>query len=68
MTALTFLVTPLTPRAAARFGPRGPMAVGQFLMAFGLLGRCVAVTSAPTWLVSLMMLHVGLGGRWPVPP
>jgi DHA2 family methylenomycin A resistance protein-like MFS transporter len=67
MTALTFLVTLLTPRAAARFGPRGPMAVGQFLMAFGLLGLCVAVASAPAWLVSLMTLPVGLGSALAIP-
>jgi DHA2 family methylenomycin A resistance protein-like MFS transporter len=67
MTALTFLVTLLTPRAAARFGPRVPMAVGQFLMAFGLLGLCVAVASAPTWLVSLMTLPVGLGSALAIP-
>ena len=67
MTALTFLVTLLTPRAAARFGPRVPMAIGQCLMAVGLLSLCLAVQSAPTWLVSLLTLPVGLGSALAIP-
>src|SRR5205823_10879575 len=33
MTALTAVVTLITPRVVARFGPRIPMAIGQLLMA-----------------------------------
>jgi DHA2 family methylenomycin A resistance protein-like MFS transporter len=67
MTALTFFVTLLTPRLAGRFGPWAPMAVGQFLMALGLLVLCVAVVGAPTWFLSLLTILVGLGSALAVP-
>jgi DHA2 family methylenomycin A resistance protein-like MFS transporter len=67
MTALSLFVVLLTPRAAARFGPRIPMAVGQFLMATGLLCICVAAAGAPIPLLSLLMMLVGLGSALSVP-
>src|SRR3989442_11787153 len=48
-TGLTAVVVLVAPRVAARFGPRVPMAAGQFLMAAGLLGLCAAVAWAPVW-------------------
>jgi MFS transporter, DHA2 family, methylenomycin A resistance protein len=67
MTALSAFVTLLTPRIAARFGPRIPMAVGQFLMAAGLLSLCVGAVSAPTWLLSMLTISVGLGAALSIP-
>jgi DHA2 family methylenomycin A resistance protein-like MFS transporter len=67
MTALTLFVNLLTPRAAARFGPRVPMAVGQFVMAAGELSLCVAVAGAPTLALSLLMILVGLGSALAIP-
>src|SRR5207248_3357030 len=44
-----------------------PMAIGQFLMALGLLEICLAVQSAPSWAVSLLTLPVGLGSALAIP-
>ena len=43
MTGLTAFVTLVAPRAAARFGPRVPIALGQLLIVVGLLGVVVAL-------------------------
>jgi DHA2 family methylenomycin A resistance protein-like MFS transporter len=67
MTGLTGVVTLLAPRIAARFGPRVPMAAGQFLMATGLLGLCAAVAGAPIWLLAVLSILMGLGSSLSVP-
>jgi len=67
MTGLTGVLVLIAPRIAARFGPRVPMAAGQFLMAAGLLGLCAAVTAAPIWLFALLSILVGLGSSLSVP-
>jgi DHA2 family methylenomycin A resistance protein-like MFS transporter len=67
MTALSLFVVLLTPRAAARFGPRVPLAVGQLLMAAGLLCVCLAAARAPVPLLSLLMMLIGVGSALSVP-
>lgn len=67
MTALAAFVTLLTPRIAVRFGPRVPMAIGQLLMATGLLGLAVAAANAPIALLSALTIPVGLGAALSVP-
>ena len=66
MTGLTGVVTLLTPRIAARFGARIPMALGQALIAAGLLGMCAAV-GAPIWLLAILSICIGLGSSLAVP-
>src|SRR5262249_28294503 len=46
LTAIGLFVTPVAPRVAARFGPPVSMAVGEVLMAAGLLGVCVGAPGA----------------------
>jgi DHA2 family methylenomycin A resistance protein-like MFS transporter len=67
MTALTAVVTLVAPRVAARFGARVPLAAGQLLIAAGLLGLCLAVAGAPTWLLAALTVPVGLGSSLAVP-
>jgi DHA2 family methylenomycin A resistance protein-like MFS transporter len=67
MTGLTGVVTLVAPRIAARFGPRVPMAAGQFLIAAGLLGLSAAVAGAPIWLLAALTVLVGLGSALSVP-
>lgn len=67
MTALTGVLTLVSPRIAARYGPRVPMAAGQFLQAAGLLGLCLAVAEAPAWLVAGLTVLIGFGGALAVP-
>src|SRR4051812_20201809 len=67
MTGLTAVVTLLTPRIAARFGPWVPMALGQVLMPVGLLSLSVATVGAPIWLLAALTIPVGLGASLAVP-
>jgi DHA2 family methylenomycin A resistance protein-like MFS transporter len=67
MTALTAVVTLIAPRIAARFGPRVPMAAGQFLQAAGLLSLCLAVAGSPVWLVASLTILIGFGASLAVP-
>src|SRR5207302_4201773 len=68
MTGLTIFVTPLAPRAAARWGPRVPIAAGQFLMAVGLLSVCIAAADAPAAVLAVLMILVGLGASLTIAP
>jgi DHA2 family methylenomycin A resistance protein-like MFS transporter len=62
MTGLTGFVTLVAPRAAARFGPRVPVALGQVANAVGLLGLMVAVAvQAPILLIAILTVPVGFG-------
>src|SRR5205823_906438 len=47
MTALVAFMPTVAARAATRFGPRLPIAAGQFCMAAGLLILCLIVAGAP---------------------
>jgi DHA2 family methylenomycin A resistance protein-like MFS transporter len=67
MTGLTGFLTLLAPRAAARFGPRVPVAAGQFLMVVGLLSLSVAVAGAPIVLLALLTIPIGLGSALAIP-
>jgi MFS transporter, DHA2 family, methylenomycin A resistance protein len=68
MTALVALLNPTAAKVAARFGPRVPIVGGQVLMALGLVGIAVAPADLPLWVVSLLMVPVGVGGSFTVPP
>jgi MFS transporter, DHA2 family, methylenomycin A resistance protein len=67
MTALSIFVNPLAARIAERFGPRVPIAAGQFLMAAGLLSLCIAATGAPIVLLSMLTIPIGLGASLSIP-
>jgi DHA2 family methylenomycin A resistance protein-like MFS transporter len=68
MTGLTAFVTLVAPRAAARFGPRVPIALGQFLIAVGLLSLCLGVAvHAPVLLLAVLTIPVGLGSSLAIP-
>jgi DHA2 family methylenomycin A resistance protein-like MFS transporter len=67
MTALSAFVNLLIPRVAARFGSNSTIAVGQVLMATGLLSICVAAADAPVWLLSMLTIPVGLGASLSIP-
>ncbi|HEV8638646.1 MAG TPA: MFS transporter [Chloroflexota bacterium] len=67
MTALAASMNLMAVWVAARFGARVPMAAGQFLMAAGLLGLCVAAAGAPTWLLAALMVPVGIGAALSIP-
>ncbi|GAB2715855.1 MFS transporter [Arthrobacter bambusae] len=68
MTGLVALLNPLVARFADRFGRIVAIVAGQLLMAAGLAGLCFLPTDAPTLLVAFLMVPVGVGGSFTVPP
>jgi MFS transporter, DHA2 family, methylenomycin A resistance protein len=68
MTLLIALTSLVAGRAAAKVGPGIPTVVGQAMMAAGLLALSVAVTmGAPTVVLAVLMIPVGLGGAVAIP-
>lgn len=68
MTGLLALLNPLAARVATRFGPAVPIIAGQLLMAVGLAGLVLLPGDAPLPLVAAVMVPVGVGGSFTVPP
>ena len=68
MTALVAILNPVAARTAIRFGPRVPIIGGQVLMVLGLAGLALAPVDLPLWAVALLMVPVGVGGSFTVPP
>jgi DHA2 family methylenomycin A resistance protein-like MFS transporter len=68
MTGLVALLNPLAARTALRFGPVVPIVGGQVVMITGLLALALAPTTIPTWGAALLMVPVGVGGSFTVPP
>jgi MFS transporter, DHA2 family, methylenomycin A resistance protein len=68
MTTLVALTNPLVARIARRFGRLTPIVAGQISMAAGLVALAAMPVTAPAWLISLLMIFVGVGGAFTVPP
>lgn len=68
MTGLVALLNPLAARLMVRFGNVAMIAAGQLLMALGLAGLWRLPADAPVVLVALVMVPVGVGGSFTVPP
>src|SRR3954453_12790183 len=68
MTALVAVLNPTAAKIALRFGSRLPIIAGQVLMVFGLLGLALAPIDQPVWAIALLMVPVGVGGSFTVPP
>ncbi|KUL25896.1 MFS transporter [Actinoplanes awajinensis subsp. mycoplanecinus] len=68
MTGLVAAFNPLAARIAARFGRAATIIGGQLVMVTGLLGLVLLPGDAPIWLVAAVMVPVGVGGSFTVPP
>jgi DHA2 family methylenomycin A resistance protein-like MFS transporter len=68
MTALVALLNPLVARLMARYGQVAMIAAGQIIMAVGLTGLCLLPSDSPALWVALVMVPVGVGGSFTVPP
>lgn len=68
MTALSAVVAPIAARLAERFGPRVPIVGGMVLMSAGLGCLSALPASAPVWLLSLVMIPVGICGPLAMAP
>jgi DHA2 family methylenomycin A resistance protein-like MFS transporter len=75
-TGVTFLpmmlvglaLTPFSARIVERYGARVPIAVGLLLMTLGLCALALMPVATPIWLLSVLMMLVGLGGPLTMPP
>jgi DHA2 family methylenomycin A resistance protein-like MFS transporter len=62
MALLTAVTGPVSARLMNRFGAKVPVIAGQTLMIAGLLLMSVTPASAPTWLLTVLMMPIGAGG------
>jgi DHA2 family methylenomycin A resistance protein-like MFS transporter len=68
MTLLIALTSLVAGRVAARVGTKLPTVAGQAIMAAGLLALCLAASlGAPTLVLAVLMVPVGLGGAVAIP-
>ena len=68
MTGLVALTNPLVSKVAQRFGRILPIIAGQAGMACGLLLLALLPLHAPVLAVAAVMILVGVGGAFTVPP
>ncbi|QGF23243.1 DHA2 family efflux MFS transporter permease subunit [Raineyella fluvialis] len=68
MTGLVALLNPVAARLMVRYGNVAMIVAGQLLMALGLAGLWLLPTDSSTLLVSVVMVPVGVGGSFTVPP
>jgi MFS transporter, DHA2 family, methylenomycin A resistance protein len=61
-------LTPFSARAGERFGRKALIVTGLAVMTIGLLVLGVLPVSTPLWLLSALMILVGLGGPLVSPP
>jgi MFS transporter, DHA2 family, methylenomycin A resistance protein len=62
------VLTPFSARTAERFGARTLITVGLVVMAVGLAVLGVLPATAPVWVLSALMLVVGVAGPLTMPP
>jgi MFS transporter, DHA2 family, methylenomycin A resistance protein len=68
MTVLVAVLNPWVARLMARYGHVAMIAAGQLIMAAGLAGLCLLPADASVLLVAALMVPVGVGGSFTVPP
>lgn len=68
MMLVGLVLTPFSARIAERFGRRTVIATGLGLMTAGLAAVGLLPATAPLWLLSVLMVLVGLGGPTVSPP
>ena len=68
MTALVAILNPTAAKMSLRYGSRVPIVTGQILMGLGLLGLALAPSDLPVAIVAALMVPVGVGGSFTVPP
>ena len=68
MTGLVALLNPLVARAMERLGKIITTIFGVLLMPVGLIALALLPESTPVMYMALLMIPVGLGGSFTVPP
>lgn len=68
MTGMVAATNPIVARVIRRFGRVPPIVIGQAGMAVGLIALALVQPSTSIYVVSLLMILVGVGGAFTVPP
>jgi DHA2 family methylenomycin A resistance protein-like MFS transporter len=68
MTGLVAALNPLVARVMERIGRLPTTIIGEIMMAGGLVGLALVPPTAAVWMVALVMVPVGVGGSFTVPP
>ncbi|HKU09887.1 MAG TPA: MFS transporter [Sinomonas sp.] len=68
MMLIGFCLTPFVARIVERFGARRLRTLGFFALATGLAAIAVLPPGAPVWVLSVLMVLVGLCGPLVIPP
>jgi MFS transporter, DHA2 family, methylenomycin A resistance protein len=68
MMLIGLALTPLSARIVERFGARLPICLGLLTMTVGLGALALTPASTPLWVLSALMVLVGLGGPLTMPP
>lgn len=68
MMAAGAIFTPVVPKIVDHFGPRLPIIGGQVFMAIALLGLALVPAEVPIWVLSAVMVPVGLTAGFINPP
>lgn len=68
MTGLVALLNPFVARSMERYGRIVTTTGGVLTMVLGLIGLAVLPADAPVLVAALLMIPVGLGGSFTVPP
>lgn len=68
MSLLVVLLNPLVARAMERFGKLRTIVGGQASVATGLVALSLLPTNTPIAIVALVMVPIGVGGSFTVPP
>jgi DHA2 family methylenomycin A resistance protein-like MFS transporter len=68
MTGMVALLNPLVARVMERIGLLQTTLTGIAIMFAGLVGVSLLASAAPVWDVALLMVPIGVGGSFTVPP
>ena len=68
MMVVGLVLTPFSARIVEAIGGRRAVTAGLLLMSVGLLGIALAPRGTPVWVLSALMLLVGVGGPTVMPP
>ena len=68
MMLIGLVFTPFSAHLVQRFTARTMIFTGLMLMTIGLAAVAMLPESAPVWLISVLMLLVGMGGPFDAPP
>jgi MFS transporter, DHA2 family, methylenomycin A resistance protein len=68
MTGMVAVLNPLVAKLLQKYGRVAIIITGQLLMVAGLATLALAPATAPTLLVALLMVPIGVGGSFTVPP